>query len=344
MARPSQITVFTTYPGGDFVLNAESLAALMGESSGSGVIETAITTVGNGTLTAAALVGGQIARTGPTGAYSDATDTAAAIVTALGAPFLAGQTFFVKIKNATQYPQTITGGTGVTLSAISITTPFSVSSYFVTIGGTAASPTATFTHIETVPVRVSGEVANPQTSALATVGAGTILAASFEAGIIARSGTQTAVFSDTTDTAANIIAAVPALAAIGASVKVRYVNNTVFPVTVGGGTGVTVSGVTVIQANSWADFLVTYTAAATLTMVGTAQGSFPVYGTVVANGATPVPVSNTAVTANSIITLTLKTVGGTAHGAFVSSATAGSGFSINSLASDTSTYNYEIRG
>src|SRR5690348_14321496 len=60
------------------------------------LVETAITTVGNGTLTAAGLVGGQILRTGPTAVYTDTTDTAANIVTALG-EFLSGSTFQVEI-------------------------------------------------------------------------------------------------------------------------------------------------------------------------------------------------------------------------------------------------------
>ena len=63
---------------GDFLLTAEVLQAILGGGGGSGgggISQTAITTVGNGTLTAAALLGGQIARTGPTGAFTDTTDT-----------------------------------------------------------------------------------------------------------------------------------------------------------------------------------------------------------------------------------------------------------------------------
>lgn len=68
-------------------------------------------------------------------------------------------------------------------------------------------------------------------------------------------------------------------------------------------------------------------------------------GTVTANGTTAVAVSNTAVTANSVIVFTLKTVGGTPAGApYLSAITAASGFSIKAAAGDTSVYNYKIIG
>lgn len=68
-------------------------------------------------------------------------------------------------------------------------------------------------------------------------------------------------------------------------------------------------------------------------------------GTFTANGATPVVVANTKVTAYSIIIATLKTAGGTV-GAIpaVTSITPGTGFSVTGTASDTSIYNYLILG
>lgn len=66
-------------------------------------------------------------------------------------------------------------------------------------------------------------------------------------------------------------------------------------------------------------------------------------GTFTANGATPVTVANTAVTADSVIIFTLKTVGGTV-GAYpaIKTITAGTGFTVGATASDTSLYNYRI--
>ena len=68
-------------------------------------------------------------------------------------------------------------------------------------------------------------------------------------------------------------------------------------------------------------------------------------GTFIANGATPVTVAATVVTATSMIIITLNTVGGTV-GAIpaVKTITAGTGFTVAGTASDTSTYNYLILG
>jgi hypothetical protein len=69
-------------------------------------------------------------------------------------------------------------------------------------------------------------------------------------------------------------------------------------------------------------------------------------GTVVLNGATPVPVVSDGVTADSIIILTLKTVGGTVSPTApnVLTITPGTGFSVAGVAGDTSTYNWARLG
>lgn len=68
-------------------------------------------------------------------------------------------------------------------------------------------------------------------------------------------------------------------------------------------------------------------------------------GTVTVNGATPVPVTDTNVTASSVIVMTLKTVGGTV-GALptVPTITVATGFTVKATAGDTSVYNYLIIG
>lgn len=68
-------------------------------------------------------------------------------------------------------------------------------------------------------------------------------------------------------------------------------------------------------------------------------------GTVTLNGATPVSVTDPAVTLNSIILFTLKTVGGTVGAVpSVKTITAGGGFSVAGTAGDTSVYNYVVTG
>lgn len=68
-------------------------------------------------------------------------------------------------------------------------------------------------------------------------------------------------------------------------------------------------------------------------------------GTFVCNGASNVTVTDPRITANSVVVITLRTVGGTV-GAIprLTTVTPGTGFTVAGTASDTSTYNYRIIG
>lgn len=315
--------------------------AALASTESSPFIVTPITTAGNGVLTAAGLIGGEIVRTGPVAAFSDTTDTAANIVAALPG-FITGESFSILIKNATAFPQTLVAGTGVTLPLTVLIPAFSVANYVATANSVSA---VSLVHVDTTPVSVGANSTAPALTALTTVGAGTITAASFANSLTQRGGAQAATaFTDTTDTAANIIAACANLVnKIGTSFIYTYQNNTNGPATITGGTGVTVSGITVAQANSTVQYLVTYTAAATLTMVGYSITANPATGTFTANGVTPVTIANTAVSPNSQLGITLKTVGGTVgaqpHAVTI---TPGTGLTVVATASDTSVYNYSI--
>lgn len=324
---------------GDVTLDQQLLEEILGGTGGGALSNTSITTAGAGVLTAAGLVGGQITRTGPTAAYTDTTDTAAAIVAAeQGTKFQAGVTLLFFIKNNTAFPQTLAGGTGVTMSSVTVIPPFSVGQYFGTIGGTSDVPTMTWTHMGTATRTTDALEA---ATGLATVGDGVITAAGIAGKVTTRTG-ATAAFTDTTATADLIIAAMPN-ALVGQTFEWTYVNNTVAPATIAGGVGVTASAV--IPAHSFTRFLVNYSVASTIVMTKIAQGYFPTVGTFTANGATPVTVTDANVTAGSTITPTLKTVGGTV-GALpaIKTITPGTGFTVAATASDTSVYNYEIRG
>jgi hypothetical protein len=95
---------------GDFVALMQGLCAQ----------SQSIMTAGAGTLTAAALMAGFITRAGPTAAFTDTTDTAANILSALAVNPNAipeyGQTFLMVYVNLSAYAATIAAGTGVTLS------------------------------------------------------------------------------------------------------------------------------------------------------------------------------------------------------------------------------------
>jgi hypothetical protein len=96
-------------------------------------------------------------------------------------------------------------------------------------------------------------------TALNTVGGDILTAAAIVGRIITRGGAQSGnAFTDTTDTAANIVAAVPGAFA-GLSFNIRIINNTNAQQTIAAGTGVTLTGVTQIAQNCIGTFLVTLT-------------------------------------------------------------------------------------
>lgn len=255
-------------------VKVRAIADLNGAGLTTDIVNTPITTAGNGTLTAAALLGGLITRTGPVADFTDTPATAAQIVTAIGT-FVSGATFNIGIKNSTAFIQTLTTSAGVTWPTTAIVGPFEFGSYYGVLGGTAASPTVAFTHLDTTPIGTINSLVVPQAVALNTVGAATVLASAINPGATLRGGSQSGTpFSDTTDTAAAIIAGnVGLVGKIGAAFLYRYVNTTNALATLGGGTGVTVSQITAIPAGMTALYLVTYTAAATITMVGMQIGS-----------------------------------------------------------------------
>lgn len=86
----------------------------------------------------------------------------------------------------------------------------------------------------------------------------------------------------------------------------------------------------------------------TLNYAQGAQGSVPTgqlsvgYGTFVINGATPVTVADANVTSTSVFVFSLNTVGGTVSPTApnVLTKTAGTGFTVGGVASDSSTYAY----
>lgn len=332
-------TSLTGAPSGETFTTTTGQIAALASSSGVGETHfTQITTVGDGTLTAAGIIGGGISRSGPVAAYTDTTATAAQIVSAIGSPFI-GQSFFVQIKNLTAFTETLTAGSGVTITGAAILPPNNVGTYLITL--TSLSAVAMF-HVDTQ--FISGD-ATDVAVALSTVGAGVITGAGIGGGVTVRGGAQSAtVFTDTTDTAAAIIAGRTNVR-IGMSWYYTYQNTTNAAATLTGGSGVTVSGITLVQAKSAARYLVTYTAAATITMVGISFGFIPNVGTFDATAATPVTVSNAAVSPSSQILFTLKTVGGTVGATpAVKTITPGTGFTVAATASDTSTYNYMILG
>ncbi len=125
--NPSSVPAAT-----EFQTTTGAIAALAASTGVGETVNTAISTAGAGTLTAAGIVGGIITRTGPVADYSDATATAAQIVAAIGAPFV-GQSFNIQVINTVGYTQTITAGAGVTLSGSMVVAGNSTAAFLVTL-------------------------------------------------------------------------------------------------------------------------------------------------------------------------------------------------------------------
>lgn len=76
----------------------------------------------------------------------------------------------------------------------------------------------------------------------------------------------------------------------------------------------------------------------------TAQSHFQWLGTFTANGTTDVTVVEPNVTANSVVIITVKTPAGSpaSYQPYIDTITPGTGFTVKSVASDTSVYNYLV--
>lgn len=106
---------------------------------------------------------------------------------------------------------------------------------------------------------------NPTTANLTTAGNGLLTAALLLGGSINRSG-ATGDYTDTTDTAANIAAALQGMGA-GASWRCTYVNTVAHIATIAAGTGVTLGGASAaIPASSAAELLITVGPGGAVTM------------------------------------------------------------------------------
>lgn len=112
-----------------------------------------------------------------------------------------------------------------------------------------------------------GWMAMPRRTNTATDSNNTISAAAILGGIYSRSGTNTSR-TDTTDTAANILAAMPDMN-IGDTYMFMVANLTgTNPITIAGGDGVTASGNLSVVALTTKWFLLEKTSATAMTMVG----------------------------------------------------------------------------
>ncbi|HXS13679.1 MAG TPA: hypothetical protein VN734_13305 [Acidobacteriaceae bacterium] len=95
--------------------------------------------------------------------------------------------------------------------------------------------------------------------------------------VLNMTGALAAARTGTTDTAANIIAAIPqAQRFVGSNYKLRIINSSsgAFAWTIAGGTGVTVTGTATIAQDTWREFVVTMATATTITLQNVGTGTY----------------------------------------------------------------------
>jgi hypothetical protein len=219
-------------------------------------------------------------RKGPTADFTDTTDTAASIISSIPSGFkvsaLAGKPWIFTYNNLTGYSASIAAGAGVTLvpAAPNVVIPRLSSLSFVVTQTSA-------TTVLMSAVDASRMIAVPPTRYASVTGtAGMVIPYLNPSDIsyLSRTG-PTANFTDTTDTAANIVAAVPSPAAgdaiAGLTWTVRYINNTAYTATWAAGTGVTMDPNNTMSPGTFRDFMVqiTATSPAAVSVVSVGGGS-----------------------------------------------------------------------
>jgi hypothetical protein len=228
---------------------------------------TSITTAGAGTLTAAAIVGGIIARSGPTGAFTDTTDTAAAIIAArTGA--LVGSSWGIDIENTTAFTETLAAGTGVTLAGLTVIPAGSTLTALVQY--TAAGAITITGYLIAAITGIPPVQYSALNATAGTLGAGVITGAEnvYVLSTNATPGTQT------TRTATQMFGDIPNCA-VGFTYTLRITNSGAGTLTLGAGSGVTLgSGTYTVPTNTFRDFTVNFTSATACTIQTTGVGTW----------------------------------------------------------------------
>lgn len=232
-------------------------------TTGTGVAlsNTAISTIGAGTLTAAGIVGGVITRSGSTAAFTDTTATATQIVAAMVGKTV-GNAWILRLVNTTAYPETVAGGTGVTVSGSAVVAPLSWNEYLVTYS--ASTPAVTMYGLSSGQI-----VAQPPAKYVTAAGQSTTLTAA------QCSGAALTVYDNTGTTPANLqfpaatdlVAAIPN-AAIGYSYELRIRNSSgsANTATITTNTGITLTGTMTIAQSVTRYFIVTLTSLSAVTV------------------------------------------------------------------------------
>lgn len=267
-------TVLPNFQPGFRLVDGTALNAIIAQvnalTPGFEPLNTAVATIGAGTLTAAALLGGIITRTGSIAAYSDTTSNGTLLDSALAGDAINGFSRVIQIKNNVAFAETIVGGVGVTVSGRTVVPGNSVGTFLLTRTGTA---TYTLVGISAIAQGVFDQAAF-----IATADDGTTQ--TLTAAMVVGGGTTYHVSvggttpSLTLPLAADVDTALPDIR-IGQAFILRIINKNSGNTTIVTNTGWTLSGGTLVLAtNTWKEFLVTRTGVGTYTGVNVGTGTY----------------------------------------------------------------------
>lgn len=267
-------TVIPNFQPGFRLVDGTALNALVAQvnvlTPGFSPLNTALATVGAGTLTAAALLGGIITRTGSVAAYSDTTSNGTLLDSALGANAITGFSRVVQIKNNVAFAETIVGGIGVTVSGRTVIPGNSVGTFLLTRTSTA---TYTLVGISAIPQGTFDQFAFIATADDGTTQ--TLTAAMVVGGNITYHQTLGGTTpSLTLPLGADMDTALPDIR-IGQSYILRVINTNSGTATIVTNTGWTLTGTLTLLTNTWREFIITRTGIGTYTgkQVGTGATS-----------------------------------------------------------------------
>lgn len=250
LASNMEVAIITASPR-----SAKTTLANLGQffETSDDIQNTAISTAGAGTLTAAAIAGGLITRTGPVADYTDTTATGAQILAALGADTPVGATRLLTIKNTVAFTETLAAGaSGVTLAGLTIIPGLSVGTFLLKQDTAGAF---TLTGISVTPL-MNLPNAKFTTAALesATIAAGSVAGAN----TVEHINTGTTPANLQLPTAADLVAAIPN-AQVGFSyiLDIRNGSGSANTATLTTNTGLTLTGTMTIAQNVTRRFIVT---------------------------------------------------------------------------------------
>lgn len=228
--------------------------------------QSTLTTVGAGSLLAAAILTTDTLRSGPTSVFTDTT-VAASVIQAAWSGGVTGSSFRWTYQNSTAFNATIVAGSGITLSPATVVVPANTTANFLVVWtGTNTITMYLISLSESTPLPNAKYVTSSVT--VGTMTAGLIT------GARKTNWTQTGATpgAQTTRTAAQMLADTPN-GKVGSTWIARIANTGVGVLTVTADASVTLTGTATVAQNTWSEYLLTILTATTASMQYVGSGT-----------------------------------------------------------------------